>query len=1080
MRSLNKTDKFTLVLLLGLLGTAVMPLWASETDTLRAAASLKRADALYADSRYDSAAAVYQVAATQWTAQNPNKYITAVIGAANALVRLGEYSPAYDLLIAAEPVAIQLPPQFASITGTHLLMTGYCLQNREDLDAAERYVRRSIDVLTGTAGVPRDRIAAAHYAMGGVQKTRGRYQEAVASFTAALEIQQMLSDSFALAAANTIMSLGAVYDDMNSFERALEYFHQAEATYRRLGKEGTTQAATCYLNIMSTYNNMADFRSAIGPGRKVLEIYDALGLQNHANMASALGKLAEVYANMGDVAKAEEYYHRSIAIFTEYHPHKRSAIGNMNQRLGDLHIKMGNIPEAIEHSEKGVKLYEEALGPLHPQTGFMYELMGGVYHAAGRSQEAIAMYHKAIAARSMVTNAGSRFDVAMIQSSIAAVYLSIGKLDSAFVHLTAARGFDSVSSGSHLLQRAMLMQRFGEYYEKIRHYERSMDYYRRSAEVMTGKGTSREPYVIPEHSGTAYPNELGAVFAAQAKLLEKRAATKGSIEDLQSSLAHYQAAMDLADESRKRYSSDGSKLHTAASSLSLYRNACRVALQLYRKTGNVDDKKNAFLIADRSKGNVLLERLFENDARRFAGVPDSLLMYERQTLAELSRQERRIVELMNENRSDDRSALSAEQAKYFRTKMEHQHLVELLEERFPRYHALKYADTRMTIGMVQDQLADSAALLEFMLDDSLVYAFTVTRTDVRVTTLKNTSHLRSAVKRYIQSLKTYDAAAYTSSGYELYRSVIRPLEPTFAGCRELKIVPDGFLHYLPFETLPMKHYDAAAVPFSNMRYLIHRFGITYAYSGAVAAKMNSTESESMQRPASFVGFAPVFRDTMKNGDFLAQRDAVVRSGLTDARSITVNGRTFNELRYSEFEIDAIGRSMTERSVTTERYLFEEATEENFKKAAPMFDIVHVATHGFINEQDPKFSAIVFSQPSSPGKEDGILYVNETFTLDLKARLVVLSSCESGIGKLVDGEGMIALSRGLFYAGARNIMLSLWKVSDQQTYGLMDTFYRNIAAGSGFAASLRAAKLSMIAKSSSAFPAKWGGFILVGQ
>jgi CHAT domain-containing protein len=1080
MRFLNKTDKFALVLLLSLFGMPDMPLLAGDADTLRAAGAMGRADGYYANSRFDSAAAAYREAAALWPPQYPHRYVAAVIGAANALVRLGEYSPAYEVLVAAEPAALLLPSHYVSLTGTHLLMTGYCLQNREDLDAAERYVRRSIDLLTGTAGVPKDRIAAAHYAMGGVQKTGGKYQEAVASFTAALEIQRSLPDSTALAAANTIMSLGAVYDDMNSFERALEYFHQAEAMYRRLGMETSTQAATCYLNIMSTYNNMADFRSALGPGRRVIEIYDALGLQNHANMASALGKLAEVFANIGDVARAEEYYHRAIAIFTEYHPHKRSAIGNMNQRLGDLHMRMGDIPAAIEHSEKGVKLYEEALGPRHPQTGFMYELMGGVYHAAGRSHDAIGMYRKAIAARSRVESAGSRFDVAMVHSSIAAVYLSIGRSDSAFLHLTAARGFDSLSAAPHVLQRAMLMQRFGEYYERKHQYERSLEFYRRSAAVLTGTESSFENPVIPDLSGTTYPGELGAVYTAQAKLLEKRSASGGSIDDLRSCLTLYHAAMDLADESRRRFSSDGSKLHTAASAHTLYRNACRVALQLFKRTGEDRYKEAAFLIADRSKGNVLLERLFENDARRNAGVPDSLLLYERQTLAELSRQERRIVELMNMGPSADRSVLSAEQARYFRTKMEHQHLLEMLEQRFPRYHAMKYADPRMTIGKVQEQLADSTALLEFMLDDANVYAFTVTRRDVRVTTLRNTAQLRSAVKRYIQSLKTYDAAAYSTSGFELYRSVIRPLEPTLAGFTDLKIVPDGFLHYLPFETLPVKLYDPAAVPFSSMRYLIHRYGITYAYSGAVAAKMGTGRTEPVQQPASFVGFAPVFRDSMKNGDFLAQRDAVVRSGLSDARSITVNGRTFNELRYSEFEIDAIGKSLADRSVPTERYLFEEATEENFKKAAPKFDIVHVATHGFINEQDPKFSAIVFSQPSSPGKEDGILYVNETFALDLKARLVVLSSCESGVGKLVDGEGMIALSRGLFYAGARNIMLSLWKVSDQQTYGLMDTFYRNVAAGNGFASSLRAAKLSMITKSNSAFPAKWGGFILVGQ
>ncbi|NUN69596.1 MAG: CHAT domain-containing protein [Bacteroidetes bacterium] len=1059
--------------------TTVSPA-AAGADTLRAAALKDRADAFYAAARYDSAAAYYKEAADQWTNRYPLSYVSSVVGAANALVRLGQYSPAYELLRTAEPTAAQLPPQHASVNGTFLLMIGYCLQNREQLDDAEAYALRSLEVLTSTSGIPQERIASAHYTLGGIRKSKGKYPDAVASFTAAATIQRTLPDSFSFALAGTLILLGAVHDDMNAFDTALDYYGQAVAIHRRLGKDATTQAATCYLSMMSTYTNMADYRSAAEMGQKVLDIYYGLGLQYHANMASALGKFAEVYANIGDLEKAEEYFLRALDIFTEYHPHKRSAIGNMNQRLGDLYMRMGKIPKAVEHAERGVRMYEEALGAAHPQTGFMYELMAGVYQAAGRMDEAIGMYHRSIIARSAVPNAASRFDIAMAHSSIAAVYLATRELDSARKHLDLARSYDSLSAGYHILQRAVLFQRFGDYYDRKKDYDRSLEMYQRSIAVLSGDSLIASSELVPSCSGTPYPTEVAGILASKARVLERRFRAIGKGRDLAVSLEHLKAAMDLSEESRKRFTAEGSKLHTAAASLALYRNACRIALELNGRTGDPGYKNEAFLIADRSKGNVLLERLFENDARRFAGVPESLLTYERHLLSELSRQERRISEMGSTQGSADRGQAAEQRSRYFRTKLEHQHFIRMLEQQFPRYHALKYADNDQSIERIQQQLSDSAALVEFMLDGDRIFVFTVTRTDVRVTTLKDVAVLRSMVQRYVQALKTYDASSYTSTGAELYRAVLQPLEPSFAGISRIKFVPDGFLHYLPFETLPLKRYDHRTVPFHTMRYLIHRFDVTYAYSGAVAAKMQENGGTPSVRPRSFVGFAPVFRDTVRNADFLAQRDAVVRSGLTDARSITVDGRTFNELRYSEMEVDAIGRSLRDRSVLTQQYLFADATEENFKQAAPQFDIVHVATHGFINEQNPKYSAIIFSQPAVPGGEDGILYVNETFTLDLKARLVVLSSCESGIGRLVDGEGMIALSRGLFYAGASNIMLSLWKVSDQQTYGLMEPFYRHVAAGEAFPSALRKAKLSMIDRPSSAFPAKWGGFILMGQ
>jgi CHAT domain-containing protein len=246
-------------------------------------------------------------------------------------------------------------------------------------------------------------------------------------------------------------------------------------------------------------------------------------------------------------------------------------------------------------------------------------------------------------------------------------------------------------------------------------------------------------------------------------------------------------------------------------------------------------------------------------------------------------------------------------------------------------------------------------------------------------------------------------------------------------------------------------------------------------------KLNAGTDRKSAGPQSFIGFAPVFKDTGKNSDFFANRSFAERSGMSDVRSITLDGKTFNELKYSDEEITSIGTTFRQHALSAASYLNEEATEENFKTYAPLYDIVHVATHGFINEKDPKHSAVIFSQPGpTTAGEDGILHLHETFNLNLKAKLVVLSSCESGIGTLVDGEGMMALSRGLFYAGAKNIIVSLWKVSDRQTYVLMDEFYKNLASGSTYAASLRAAKLSMIRSKDSAFPGKWSGFVLIGQ
>ena len=141
------------------------------------------------------------------------------------------------------------------------------------------------------------------------------------------------------------------------------------------------------------------------------------------------------------------------------------------------------------------------------------------------------------------------------------------------------------------------------------------------------------------------------------------------------------------------------------------------------------------------------------------------------------------------------------------------------------------------------------------------------------------------------------------------------------------------------------------------------------------------------------------------------------------------------------------------------------------------------THGFLNENNPDMSGLLLS-PVLDDEEDGILYSAETYGLNLQAELLVLSSCESGLGPLVKGEGVMALTRGFLFSGAENVMISLWKISDQQTRLLMENYYREhmkseAATTGNYAAALREAKLQMINNQAQALPRNWAGFVLIG-
>jgi CHAT domain-containing protein len=231
-----------------------------------------------------------------------------------------------------------------------------------------------------------------------------------------------------------------------------------------------------------------------------------------------------------------------------------------------------------------------------------------------------------------------------------------------------------------------------------------------------------------------------------------------------------------------------------------------------------------------------------------------------------------------------------------------------------------------------------------------------------------------------------------------------------------------------------------------------------------------------QTEKSFVGFAPVFDDSAnKNLGETSKKD------FAELRSFSLDGKKYGDLEYSREEVANIATLFENKHLKSKTFLHDEASESNFKQTVHDYSFVHIASHGFADEIHPDLSALLFSEASGPQtRENGILNASETYDLKLNADLVVLSSCESGIGRLVKGEGLMAITRGFFYSGARNVLFSLWKISDKGTSKLMVDFYRSVLAGDSFPLALQEAKLNVIRDNQYAFPSEWAGFLLISS
>jgi CHAT domain-containing protein len=336
------------------------------------------------------------------------------------------------------------------------------------------------------------------------------------------------------------------------------------------------------------------------------------------------------------------------------------------------------------------------------------------------------------------------------------------------------------------------------------------------------------------------------------------------------------------------------------------------------------------------------------------------------------------------------------------------------------------------------------------------------------------------VESYYQSIKKIEDKSFSYLSSKLFQILIEPVLTWVKNKKKLIIIPHEYLYYIPFESLVSS--GEKEKNFLKIEYLIKRFSISYHYSANLWYYRNYNSIKNKDK--SFIGFAPVFSEKRNKGYILSSEGSrdynkILRSS---SRMVTVDGKRLPQLEASEKELRSIINLFKKYSKKAKGYFYQQASESNFKIAdMKNYNYLHIATHSLSDKIYPKLSGLFFSDPDDPiSLEDGILYSEETFNLSLDTELIVLSSCESGIGKLVKGEGMIALNRGFFYAGARNIIFSLWKVEDKATSRLMIELYRNILMGKSITDSLRNAKLRLIRDKFTAFPKYWSGFILVGK
>jgi len=489
----------------------------------------------------------------------------------------------------------------------------------------------------------------------------------------------------------------------------------------------------------------------------------------------------------------------------------------------------------------------------------------------------------------------------------------------------------------------------------------------------------------------------------------------------------------------------------------------KCVMGLYKQTGETFYFNKLMHLLETNKYFLLQNSVKKSRMKEVLGIPDSIYQKEKELLVHMNELKQ---ELGNATFTNEKEELDR-RFELFRVTQQWDKLRNQWNQS-ARSVVSQNRPEDLSLEDIRDSILDDQdILLEYFQADDSVYTLVITKNRQEVIQKHKSIEFENALNEYLNQLigassedPTSNMNKFIWSSNYLYEQLIEPalhtpkVDPSI---NRLIIIPDGQLALVPFESLIQKTpKDTNKVNYFGLNYLCLDYTINYGYSLNILR--DNLAARSSKPAKSVLGLS---YSSIDQGSTAALRDG-----------------KFGELPYSAIELRAIQKTFSDGL-----YLDgSNATEYHFKSEVGEADIVHLALHGEADTADILNSRIVFKEAGDPN-EDGFLYAHELYGIDLsQTQMAVLSACETGRGRSMEGEGVYSLARGFAYAGCPSIVMSLWEVNDKTTARIMDYFYQFVAKGLPKDEALRRAKLQYLSNSNdySAHPANWAAFISLGN
>lgn len=815
------------------------------------------------------------------------------------------------------------------------------------------------------------------------------------------------------------------------------------------------------------YSNYGILLYYLGDYKKALKYYDLAEEAIVNQLSSSSNRLIPVFVNkgnifinLGELVKAENYLQKSISLLEK--TGNTVWLSNIYNNLAIVNYEQKNYEKALNFYKKSLSIKEK-----NPNVNIVTTLNGiaRCYKELNNFESANLFYLKSIN-RLLGSDKQDSYFLADCYLNYAVFLGESNKLDKMYPYLEKALSIYRNNFGGKHPDVALCYKNFGDYYKRKKKYNKALEYYQKAIIAELEKYNTTDVYNNPDISEIDPQLSILNILKSKSNVLYLLYRENKKTEILDFSLQTFDLCLNIIDKIRIAYQNEESKFELSKNEKDTYTQSIEIAIKLFQLTGNVNYKEKAFRYAERSKAASLMSSLNDENAKNFAGIPSKLQEQERHLKTEIATYREKVYEERKKLKRNN-AKIKEWQNILFQLNEEYNKMVQHFEKEYPKYYALKYDTKTIDIKELQRKLEDNNVLLEYSLSDSALFTFLISKSKFEVQRQNiNKDEININLESIRKCLKTNDFGKrsaqlykeYTSSAHHLYNCLIKPNQEIINN-KKLLIIPDGKMAYIPFGVLLKNKADTSRMNYRDLNYLIKNNAITYQNSATIGFSIESS-GITISKSKKVLAFAPSY-DHVSDSILYTERTA--RDKLYPIPGV-------------KEEVNNISKI-----ISGDIYVDEFATERNFKEKSYNYDVLHLAMHTIIDDENPMYSKLVFTQ-NQDTLQDGLLNTHEIYNMSFNARMVVLSACSTGDGRLQKGEGVMSLARGFFYAGCPSIIMTLWTVEDQSGSNLMSNFYRYLSQGFEKDDALRQAKLQYL-KSADALkshPYFWSGYVTMGN